>query len=307
MKARILVTGSSGLIGSVLCPFLADAGYQTQGLDLRATREDGGDVRDRAALAAAVRHCQGVVHLAAVSRVLTAEDNPSACWATNVGGLQNVLKVIRAQRRPPWLLFASSREVYGNQCSLPVSENAPLLPGNTYALSKLIGEVLVHRAIGQGLRAICVRFSNVYGRTADHADRVVPAFIRAALENKPLQVQGGRQSFDFTQVDDVSLGVVTLIDRLMRSADLPRALHFVGERATSLWQLAELARRCAGTQAPLVRYPATGVHASRFVGCGRQARALLGWRPQVSLEQGVLQLTEAYRRMRLEGCTASTR
>ncbi len=293
-QGPILVTGASGLIGSVLCDALADAGETVRAFDLRAWGAAKGDVRDADALRDAVYGCRGVVHLAAVSRVLAAERAPEQCWNTNVGGLVNLLGALRSQSSPPWLVSASSREVYGNQARLPVAEDAMLQPINTYAHSKVVGERLVAQAAAGGLRAMTVRFSNVYGRSNDYPDRVVPAFVRAALQREPLQVHGGHQRFDFTQVDDVVRGVVQLVAKLDSNTTLPPALHFVGGRALSLEQLALLIRRLCDSESPILNTRASGLHVSQFVGCGRLARDWLGWSAQTSVEAGISALAQDF-------------
>jgi UDP-glucose 4-epimerase len=286
----VLVTGANGLIGATLVQALTNAGTEVRVLDLRAQGEGFGDVRDLASLQPVVAECRGIVHLAAVSRVVDAELSPERCWATNVLGLLNLLSVIRAQRRPPWLVFASSREVYGNQTRLPVAEDAAVQPINTYATSKVIGERLIASAVEQGLRAMTVRFSNVYGRTDDYADRVIPAFVRAALAEQPLHVRGGHQSFDFTQVDDVVRGLAELVQVMNAAVPLPPALHFVGGRPMSLARLALLVKSICNSRSMLIEEPASGLHVSSFVGCGRLAREWLGWSAQTSVETGVAAL-----------------
>ena len=67
----------------------------------------------------------GVIHLAAVSRVVWGQKNPELCWETNVTGVQNVLDAAREASSRPWVISASSREVYGEAEHLPVSEDMP--------------------------------------------------------------------------------------------------------------------------------------------------------------------------------------
>ena len=96
---------------------------EARGLDLRGDGDERGDVRDPDKVARAIAGCRGVVHLAAVSRVIDGEREPARCESVNVGGLRVVIEA--AQKIGAWVLFASSREVYG-QATLPVHEDAPL-------------------------------------------------------------------------------------------------------------------------------------------------------------------------------------
>jgi UDP-glucose 4-epimerase len=290
MGGRILVTGSAGLIGAALSPALAAAGYQVVPFDLRGTGPGWGDVRNPVAVSAAVEGCRGVVHLAAVSRVLAAERDPAACWETNVVGLDHVLRAALAQRARPWVISASSREVYGNPARLPADETSPLQPINTYAHSKVAGELRVRDAVAAGLRAITVRFSNVFGSADDYPDRVVPAFAWAAATGGVLRVRGPSQRLDFTCLDDVTAGVLRLARVMDAGAAIPDAVHLVGERALSLEELAAMAVGMGSAGCRVVAEPGTGVHVSQFLGCGRRARQLLGWTPRISVEAGLARL-----------------
>ena len=226
MSRRVLVTGSSGLIGSALRVSLEERGWETVGLDLRGEGGDRGDVRNSCEVGGTIVGCCGVVHLAAVSRVVWAERDPGTCWNTNVEGIRIVLEAVGRGAPRPWLLFASSREVYGQPDRLPATEDCPLRPVNIYGRSKVEGERLVQEAREGGLRTASVRLSNVYGSTRDHADRVVPAFVRAAVFGETIRIDGGACTFDFTHVDDTIRGMVALID-MLETGEAPLPIHLL--------------------------------------------------------------------------------
>jgi len=290
MNQRLLITGSCGLVGSALRLALKEQGIDTQGLDLRGIDDEAGDVRDADRVRASIGNCSGIIHLAAVSRVIWGERNPELCWATNVDGLRNVLDAALDRDDPPWVIFASSREVYGQPASLPAAESASLQPVNIYGRSKAEGELLVSRARAKGLRAATVRLSNVYGHTADHVDRVVPAFVQAAIAGSQLRVDGADHVFDFTHVDDSARGIVALANHLQAGHDAPLPVHFLTGQATTLWQLATLAVELAGTGASIAQAPPRTFDVSRFYGNPQRALDLLGWVPQVTLRSGLIRL-----------------
>jgi len=253
-------------------------------------------VRDRALVMEAMRGCDGIVHLAAISRVVWAERDPQLCWDTNVRGLAHVIAAAQLCAQPPWLVFASSREIYGEAKRLPVTECAPLRPLNVYARSKVQGEVLVKEAAERGLRTASLRLSNVYGRTSDHPDRVVPAFARAAARGDAMRVEGSGNVFDFTHVDDVVLGLLRTIDRL--ASDPARSLppiQLVGGQGVSLGQLAALANRLGGGHSGVLSAPPRHFDVSRFYGSWDLAQKLLGWRPRISVPVGLAQLIADFR------------
>ncbi|MEZ5069360.1 MAG: NAD(P)-dependent oxidoreductase, partial [Bacteroidia bacterium] len=214
---------------------------------------------------------------------------------TNVDGLRNVLQAAASSERRPWVVFASSREVYGQPDRLPVTEDCPLRPVNLYGRSKVAGEQLVDAARRDSVRACVVRLSNVFGATGDHADRVVPAFARAAVLGQPLRVDGADHTVDFTHIDDVTRGIVALTDLLLGGRDAPPPIHFVSGTPTTLGELARMAVAIAGSSSPLRHAPPRDFDVARFVGDPKRARELLGWAPEVRLEDGLTRLLQAFR------------
>lgn len=295
MNQRILITGSSGLVGTALSSALQAKGVDVICLDVRARGAAQGDVCDRALLRDIVARVDGIVHLAAVSRVVWGERDPELCWATNVGGLRNVLEVAAECARAPWLVFASSREVYGQPASLPTSEDAPLRPVNVYGRSKVEGERLVAEAQRAGLRACTIRLSNVFGSTFDHADRVVPAFARAAAFGAELRVDGLDHTFDFTHIEDVTRGIVALVGLLAAGGEVPPPIHFVSGRPMTLGQLAKLAVRFGQPNCSIRPSAPRDFDVARFFGDPTRAKELLGWQPRVPVEEGLERLIRAFR------------
>lgn len=300
MTHRLLITGSSGLIGSALAPALSARGIEVALLDINAGGATRGDVRDRERVRRSITGVDGVIHLAAVSRVVWGERDPGLCWSTNVAGLQNVLEACASSPVRPWVIFASSREVYGQPESLPVTEDCPLRPVNVYGRSKVEGERLVDAARRDGLRACTIRLSNVFGSITDHADRVVPAFARAAAFGQELRVDGADNTFDFTHRDDVVRGIVAQVELLASGGQAPPPIHLVSGSPTTLEQLATMAIRIAATGATLRHAPPRDFDVARFFGSLARAEVLLGWRPQIRLEQGLARLIAAFRDARDE-------
>lgn len=295
MDQRILITGACGLVGTALACALRNSGAELRFLDIAARDHAFGDVRDLDRVRAAVDGCDGVFHLAAISRVIWGEQQPETCRATNVGGVRNVLEAAAGSARKPWLVFASSREVYGEPGQLPVNEATPLRPMNVYARTKVRGEALVEGARNEGVRASVVRLSNVFGSTDDHADRVAPAFARAAALSEDLRVDGANHTLDFTHIDDVAAGLATLASLLGKGGSAPPPIHFVTGVPTTLRQLAEMAIRLASSASRLRYAPPRDFDVARFVGSPERARRLLGWTPTVSVEAGLCRLVQAFR------------
>ncbi|OJW46075.1 MAG: hypothetical protein BGO63_06980 [Candidatus Accumulibacter sp. 66-26] len=291
MTKTILVTGSCGLVGRRLCASLRSHGVLVKELDLLGDGSHNGDITRTADIECAIQNCVGVVHLAAVSRVVWGQRDPELCWRTNVMAVQNLIQAALAQSTKPWVVFSSSREVYGQALSLPVGEETPLNPLNIYARSKAEGERIFLEARKQGLQTAVVRLSNVYGCTKDHADRVIPAFARAAIQGLPLRVEGSDHTFDFTHVDDVVRAINFLIDALCsRQKFLPPPVHLVTGNQTSLGQLAELSLRLARSGAVITEAAPRSYDVAQFYGDPTRAHTILGWKSEISLETGLSRL-----------------
>jgi UDP-glucose 4-epimerase len=286
----ILVTGASGLIGRHLSAHIRRSGIPVRTFDIANSPAE--DTRDREALAAALRDVEGVVHLAAVSRVIWAERHRALCQAVNVDALKGLLQSCLERPSSPWVIFASSREVYGQSSRFPVGEDAAFSPLNIYARSKVAGENLIAGAAEAGLRAVTCRLSSVYGCVLDHADRVVMAFAGAAARGGAMRVEGAQHAFDFTAIDDVVSGLWRLIQATQSGERLP-PIHFVTGQATTLLELAQLSARHAAASTVIELAPERTFDVAQFVGDPERAAQLLGWRATIPVAVGVPRLIKA--------------
>ena len=296
--ARLLITGSSGLIGRALRRVLRRQGHDVLGFDIAVPpgHPDYGDSRSAAALAARAAGCRGIVHLAAIARVGASAAQPGLCRSVNVGGVRAVLQAARRLPERPFVLLASSREVYGEPGRLPVVETDPFAPINVYGRSKVAAERLVEHARAAGLHTQIARYANVYGCIEDHPDRVVPAFTRAAAEGGLMHVRGAENAFDFTHVDDVARGTARLVEALLAGErDLP-PVQFVTGEPTSLRALARSAHRLGSGGTRLVEEPTVGGTVAQFWGDPARARRLLGWEASITLESGLKAMIDGFAR-----------
>jgi nucleoside-diphosphate-sugar epimerase len=280
----ILVTGSEGLIGRYLTQTLLDSGHEVRRFDI--VRSPAEDVRNAVALAKAIHGVSGVVILGAVSRVIWAERDPARCTATNIDALSTIIRLCLEQKKRPWILFASSREVYGNAEQFPVAEDAPLRPVNLYARSKVKGEALIGEARDAGLIANICRLSSVYGCPLDHRDRVAMAFAQAASFGGTIRLEGADNILDFTSVQDVTRGLALQIGATAQGERLP-PIHFVSGQGTTLADLAGIACRNARNIISLEETVPRSFDVPRFVGDPSRAKALLGWSAGTAIQEGL--------------------
>jgi len=247
------VTGGAGFIGANLCRRLADAGETVVAVDDLSTGDRAnlagldvtlveGSILDPGTLDHSLQGATAVVHLAARPSVPRSITDPMASHLVNATGTVEVLEAARRAGNPH-VIVASSSSVYGANPTLPKHEDLATLPLSPYAASKLATEAYA-LAYQQsfGLPALAFRFFNVFGplQAAGHAyAAVVPAFVSAALEGRPLVVHGdGRQSRDFTFVDTVTEVIADALARGVTSSG-PVNLAF-GTRTDLLTLIAEL-------------------------------------------------------------------
>jgi nucleoside-diphosphate-sugar epimerase len=293
---KILITGSKGLIGCALGWALRQLQIDVMDFDTRHPLEHPsyGDILDQNHLFSKVNQVDGIVHLAAVSRVIDGEKNPQLCWKTNVEGTRNVIHSACSAEREPWLIYASSREVYGEPSALPVKESAPCHPVNIYGESKWEAEKAIEEASQKGLITSIIRFSNVYGSTHDHADRVVPAFCRAAARGSPIRVDGRNNLFDFTYIEDVVQGLLALIKVLNDSEKSLAPIHLTRGIGISLEEIAFIAQRTSNFPISIEENSARSFDVSNFYGDPTRAKEVLGWQAVVPVEEGMKRLIHQF-------------
>ena len=217
---KILITGGAGFIGSNLAHYFTSEGHQVTVIDNLITGhlhnlEDirsqinfiEGDIRDQKLMQQA---CQGqdyVFHQAALPSVPRSVDDP---WSSNDYNTNGTLSVLIAARdaKVKRVILAASSSAYGNTPVLPKIETMPDNPRSPYAVSKLVGE-LYAKVFWQvyGLETVILRYFNVFGYRQDPKSAyaaVIPKFICAYLDGKPVQIQGdGEQTRDFTFIENV--------------------------------------------------------------------------------------------------------
>lgn len=302
----ILVTGAAGFVGRHLVRHLHALGAQVIALD-RMHGESLPQVQwvitDLMELTP--KHLEGITldiafHLAAILGVSYTGQHPTQTLAVNAIGTSRVLKLIRTLGTKV-TCFVSSSEVYGEPDSIPITEDSSLKPLSIYGWSKLCAEQILEAHVQAGdLSGVIIRPFNVYG-PGQRSDFVVSRFLQLAMQGLPPMVAGtGRQQRHFTFVDDLIYGMLLAV---MKSKSGCQAYNIAGDRALSISELADLIVRVTGSNArsinvqlsDLERDPTTEVVIR--IPSIEKATSELGYRPQISLEQG---LKMTYEQMRSE-------
>jgi nucleoside-diphosphate-sugar epimerase len=298
---RILITGGNGFIGSSLVESLAKTGHEVCVLDKNLNgNTDGldcekitGDIVDPRTFSRINTNPDAIFHAAAVSRVAVAQESPRVCFETNVMGTLNVMLWATGLPKPPHIILASSREVYGEARSFPVLETAEKKPLSVYGASKLAAENLVtHYSRTQGLDHTIIRFSNVYGSTRDIAERAIPSFVRNAIQGEPLLLFGGDQVLDFTHIEDVIGGLLNLLQEVEDEnlAVVNNDFNFASGVGCSIMNLAELVKRVTNSHSEVRVSPGKGYDVRRFVGDWEKSKKCVKFCPGILLEDGLKRL-----------------
>ncbi len=292
--AKIAITGSSGLIGRELVNQLTTQ-HELIKIDI-AVDAVGHDIGNADSVNKLTESCEGIINLAAVSRVAEAQEYPLRAWSSNVSGTHNVLNSALTSSLKPWVIHASSREVYGNQPRKAITEDTPMTPLNIYGRSKAAGESMVYGAQDAGANVAILRFANVYGDIHDYSDRVIPAFSRAAVNGSTLRVDDASVCMDFTHVVDVSKGVVKVVDQLISGEKNLPPIHFATGTGTTLGELARLAVAASNNTCELNEVEKREASVGCFIGDPARAKSVLGWTHETPLHTGFTEMVEAFRK-----------
>ncbi len=309
---RILITGSSGTIGTRLSERLLEAGHEVIGIDWLPNKWNPKiqkltqliDLRDAEALKAQsslLRQGSGgqaklkadlIVHLAANARVYELVEHPKRAL-DNFITLFNTLEFTRTSGIKKFI-FASSRESYGNAGTDTYSEDMVRVENceSPYTASKVGGEALVeaYRRC-YGIDQITFRFSNVYG-SYDDSVRVVPLFIRLARKNEPMTIFGKDKCLDFTYIDDTVSGIIAGIEKFESAKNT--TYNLATGTGTTIVHLAETIKKLLRSSSEVtVGAPRTG-EVIRYVANISKARKALGYNPKTSFEEGIKKTVEWY-------------
>ncbi len=306
---KYLVTGGAGFIGSHIATALAERGDDVRVFDnlSSGSRQNlahlgskfelmEGDLLDAAAVSRAVKGVEVVFHEAALASVPRSVEKPLDTHGVCVTGTLHLLEAARKAgvRR---LVFAGSSSVYGNLPAMSKRETDVLSPLSPYAAAKLAGEAYCQSFTAvYGLETVALRYFNVFGPRQDpnsEYSAVIPKFVALMLRGKRPTVFGdGRQSRDFTYVEDVVRGNLLAAERENAAG---RVFNIACGRQQSLLELIDSINGALGTSIEPVFEPPRAGDVRESLADISAAREALGYEPAVDFDEGLRQSIEYYR------------
>jgi len=314
---RYLVTGAAGFIASVVSQKLLDSGAEVVGIDnmnhaydvrmkeyrLKKLKENPNfdflklDVSNRSILDNDQLNGQefsAVINLAARAGVRESLKDPWIYLETNTTGTLNLLEFCKKEGIKKFLL-ASTAGLYGEEALRPTSETEGTdYPLQVYAASKKAAESLAHAYhFLYDIDVTIMRYFNVYG-PAGRPDSVMFRFVKWIQECNPVQLYGdGSQSRGFTYVDDIARGTIAALKPLGYEV-----INLGGHELMTINSLIDILEQIIGKKAEIIQNPRHPADIFTSQANVNKARQVLGWEPQVSLEEGIQGVVDWYQKER---------
>ncbi|RLG52100.1 MAG: hypothetical protein DRN96_03665 [Thermoproteota archaeon] len=299
----VLLTGGAGFLGSYVAKLLASEGFHLIILDDLSTGsyssisklvESGkaefyrGDVRDAELMRQLARRAEYVVHLAARVSVEHSWMRPGEVNDVNAGGTATVLEA-SLQAEVEKLVYASSAAVYGEPAELPLKESTPTAPISPYGVSKLAGELYTKAYAKRGLKAVSLRYFNIYGLGQPDTEYsgVIAKFTSRVARGLPPVVYGdGEQTRDFIHASDAAQAALLALTKKTPSP----VYNIATGKPTRIIDLAHLCIKLAKLDLkPLHTSPKPGDIRHSYADVTK-ARVELGFQAKVKLEEGLAEI-----------------
>lgn len=299
---KILITGGAGFIGSNLAKRLVQDGHQVVVLDslLRGNKLDKdtfskiefikGDVRSLDTVIRASQGCDLIYHFAAVLGVDIVADNPVETMDVEVIGTRNVINAAEVNNIKK-IMYASTSGIYGHSAiENALTEEVLVDPRTSYAMAKRYNEIyLASHYEEKGINVVSLRFFNVYGSNQDNR-MVIPRFFEQAIADEDITVFGsGKQTRDFTYIDDTVEACVRLIDltgcHIINIAN--EAEWCILDVAEQIKEITQSSSNIVFIEAPKKRYD---YEVERRVGSSEKLEKLTSYKPDTTLNEGLQQI-----------------
>jgi len=314
---RVFITGGAGFIGSHLCDALVAEGKEVIILDNLSTGSKNnishlvdkikifeGDIRDQNLIESLVEDCDLVLHMAAALGVDNILENPINSISTNFYGSEIVMNAaLKFNKR---LIIASTSEIYGKNVKQPLSELDDRVIGTpqklrwTYSDAKALEEATAYFLfLKKQLKVTTVRFFNIVGpRQTGKYGMVIPRFIKAALENKNLQIFGtGFQTRVFCHVEDSTKAVLALAEN---EKSIGEVFNIGGTGEISILDLAKKIVKQTNSKSKITFIDYSDAYPTGFEDMDRRVpdiskiKSFTTWEPKLNLDQIIEDVVKSF-------------
>lgn len=295
---KAIVTGGAGFIGSNLVEALIQKGWEVVVIDdLSGGKKENlnpkaefhqVDIQNLDAIRPLFKGADYVFHLAALPRVQYSIEKPVETHNVNITGTMNVL-IAAQEAGVKKVVYSASSSAYGDPKELPTKENAEPNPKSPYGLHKYVGEVYckVWTEV-YGLPTVSLRYFNVYGPKQDPSGAyalVIAKFLKLKKEGKPMTITGtGEQTRDFTHIKDVVRANILAAES--KSVGHGEVMNIGAGKNYSINTVAKL----IGGE---ISYIPARLEPGNTLADNKKAKELLGWVPEVTLEEGIADLLKS--------------
>jgi len=315
---RVFITGGAGFIGSHLCDALVERGDQVTVLDNLSTGSHNniahlkdkigvtqGDIRDTGLVESLVAESDLVLHMAAALGVDNILENPIESISTNFYGSEVVLNAaLKFDKR---ILIASTSEIYGKNTQQPLSETDDRVIGSpqklrwTYSDAKALEEATAHFLfLTKKLKVTTIRFFNTVGpRQTGRYGMVIPRFVKAAIENKPIKIFGdGSQTRVFCHVSDSIRAILALAND---SKTIGEVFNIGGKGEISILDLAKIIVELTNSKSDITFTDYESAYATGFEDMARRVPDIskltrfTDWEPKLALNVIIKDVASSYR------------
>ncbi len=312
---KILVTGGAGYIGSHVCKALKEKGFEVVVFDNleRGHRDlvrwgllEEGDLLERAALGNVFKKHKpsAIMHFAAYAYVGESVTNPAKYYRNNVIGSLNLVEAARAHGVEN-IIFSSTCAVYGIPGAVPITEKMPLNPINPYGNTKLVIEKLLEDyGTAYGIKSVRLRYFNAAGadpagETGEDHDpetHLIPLVLEAASgRREAITIYGddyatddGTCVRDYIHVTDLASAHVLALEYLLKDGETT-AINLGNSRGHSVLEVIETVKKVSGREFKVIVGPRRPGDPPSLVGSNKRAKKLLGWRPERSDIQTIIE------------------
>jgi len=290
---KILITGSSGTIGTRLFERLLSKGYQVVGFDKKNNiwhagldkKTIVGNLLNKKDIQKIPKDIDLIIHLAANARVYDLVVAPDLALE-NVISTHHILEFAR-ENNIKKIIFSSSRETYGNKKDMVSKETDVdiLRCASPYAASKIADEALIYSYEKcYGIDYVVCRFSNVYGRY-DTSDRFIPILFRMMKKNADIKIFGKNKVLDFTYIDDCVAGVIACVEKFPKVKN--NVFNIASGKGTSLVDVAKLMKKYLNSESKILLGKNRPGEVVGYVANISKAKKRLGYAPTVGIVEGI--------------------